>query len=176
MAEQDMVQEIIAEDEKQQKRFKKRYVIVPAVLVVLAAGIWFLLGTLWNYTAHSQMESRISKAHSFALVTQQWQERGNEIETGIYHVDANEGEFNKFVEYYFGGSEGDWFGLVLGDDGEIEYTMYSRNEIPEECLQTPPDFDEQNKLLRSHFFFKKKQVIAVWTPEDDWLQYNDSES
>ncbi|MBQ4465190.1 MAG: hypothetical protein II916_04430 [Oscillospiraceae bacterium] len=169
MADQARIRQLMEEEDKKLKRSRKWLVIIPVVLIVLLIGGWFLLGVLWNHTAQSQMESRVSKAHSFANVVHEWQDRGNDVESGIYHVDAGDGEFNKFVEYYFGDAEGEWFGLVLDDDGEIEYTMYSRKEIPEECLQTPPDFDEQNKLLRSHFFFKKKQVIAVWTPEDDWM-------
>ena len=169
MAEPTLEQAIMEAEQIEKKKAKKLAVILPVAMLIVAVAGWFLLGTMWNYTAHSQMETRISRAHTFANVVHEWTDRGKEIESGIWRVQVSEDPFEKFVMYYFGDAKGHWFGLALDEDGNIRYTLYSEKEIPEEYLTNPPDYEEQYALLTSHFFFKKKKTVAVWTPEDDWM-------
>ncbi|MCR5717925.1 MAG: hypothetical protein K6F80_02690 [Oscillospiraceae bacterium] len=157
------------------KRFRKRLLIAAIVLLVLLIGGWFLTGFMLKYTTHSRMERMISRAHSFANVVHEWTDRGNPIESGIWHIsgrddaltntDKKTDNFDKFAVYYLSGSGKEWFGLVLDEKGNVRYTLYSRSEIPEEYLQNPPDYDEQYKLLDSYFAFRRKKTIAVWDPQ-----------
>ena len=68
--------------------------------------------------------------------------------------------------YYFGDSEGYWIGIALDDAGAVEYTLFSQKSIPEECLDTPPDHDEQTKRLDSFFSFQRKKAIGIWYADD----------
>ena len=176
MAEQGTVQQTAKEipnayteeELKLKKRFRKRLLISVIILVVLAVGGWFMIGFMLKYTTYARMKTMVSRAHSFASVVQEWEDRGKEIESGIWRVDEKDGDFNKFVVYYFGDYKDEWFGLVLDDAGEIRYTMYSKVEIPEEYLQDPPDYEEQFALLDSFFAFKRRKAIAVWDPDNEW--------
>ena len=160
-------QQVAEAEEKERKHYRRMAVIIPIVTFLMAVAVWFAAGVIRIRHAEERMAARISRAHSFATIVHEWTDRGKEIESGIYRVNDTDGDFNKFLLYYFSDAKDDWFGLALDEDGNIRYTLYSEREIPEEYLQNPPDQDEQYAVLKSHFLFKSKKTVAVWEPESD---------
>ena len=57
---------------------------------MLAVGGWFMIGFMLKYTTYARMKTMVSRAHAFASVVQEWEDRGKEIESGIYRVQADQ--------------------------------------------------------------------------------------
>ncbi len=152
-----------------EKKYVRRYIRIRLILVtlsvVLAAVAWFLFTGPLGKPAEERMDLLCSRAHSFAMVAEQWESRGNELESGIWQVKDEEG-FPAYLLYYFEDSQNDWFGLALDADGEIAYTLYSTQEIPEDALQKPPVRDEQISLLSSHFQFNRRKAVGIWYADE----------
>ena len=151
---------------KEHENFKKRLRIAVIVILVAVVGIWLGIGLWLHSRTQRRMETMTGRAQTFAMLTQQWQNRGKELESGTYQVKEQSIPFEENLMYYFADRKGDWFGVVLDENGEIQYTMYSRSNIPEDYLQTPPDYDKQYKLLGSLFGFQRKKAVAVWEPAE----------
>ena len=153
--------------EKQERKFKKRYVIFPAVIFVVLIGVWLLHGFRLRGKTPERMQAMCNQAHTFAMICEQWEGRGHELESGVYRVEPkSEDGFIEYLDYYFGDAEGEWFALKLDASGQIEYTLYSQKEIPEDALNTPPVYEEQYKLLDSLFSFNRKKTVAAWYADD----------
>lgn len=156
------------------KRFKKRYVMIPAaVLLCMIFGCWWIIGEMIGYTTYSRMQSKCSNAHSFAKVCMAWEKEGNTLESAIWQIEPGNSAFEDYVLRWYDGSEGEWFGLVLDKNGEIEYALNSEVEIPREYLTHPPVYEEQMALLDSHFAFRRKKAVAVWYADDSKNTVND---
>ena len=174
MDENNELTEQLTEEQAPRKRFKKRYVIIPAViLLVILVGGWWLIGEMLGYTTYSRMQTKCSRAHVFAKVCTQWEEEGNELTSGIWKVEPGHSDFEDYVLQYDSDAEGEWYALVLDKDGGIEYTLNSESEIPKEYLTHAPDYEEQMALLDSHFAFRRKKAIGAWYTDDSKNTLND---
>ena len=145
---------------------KKRWFIVPAVLLLVCVLVWWMIGEMIGYTTYSRMQSKCANAHTFANVCMEWEKDGNTLQSGIWRVQPGESEFEAYVLHYYSDAKGGWYGLVLDREGKIEYALYSEVEIPSEYLAQPPDYETQMKLLDSHFASKRKKAVAVWYSDD----------
>lgn len=166
MADEKLLGAINEVYEKEHKKFLMRIRIAVIVLLLAIFGAWLGNGLYLHSKTEQRMQAMIGRAHTVAMLTAQWQERGRELESGTYQVKEKTTPFGENLVYYFSERKGDWFGLSFDEDGVLQYVLYSRKEIPEEYLDTPPDFDKQYKLLGSLFGFQRKKAIAVWAPEE----------
>lgn len=166
-------EQILSEETVPQKRFKKRFVIIPAAVLFVIVGCWWMIGEMLGYTTYSRMQTKCSRAHSFAKVCMQWQEEGNELTPGIWNIQRGHSDFEDYVLQYYSNSEGEWYALVLNQDGAIEYTLNSEVEIPQEYLTHAPDYEEQMALLDSHFAFRRKKAVGAWYTDDSKNTLND---
>ena len=162
---QSNAEKLLEQHENRVKKRVKFQLILAGILLVLAGVAWFLFTGPLGKPAEERMDLLCSRAHSFAMIAEQWESRGNELGSGVWQVKDEEG-FPSYLLYYFEDSKKHWFGLALDADGEIVYTLYSQNEIPEELLDTPPDRDEQIKRLSSHFQFNRRKAVGIWYADE----------
>ena len=167
MPEVQVSEKLQQQVEKQERKFKKRYVIFPVIILVVLIGVWLLHGFRLRGKTQERMQAMCNQAHTFAMICEQWADRGHELESGVYRVEAkSDDDFIRYLDYYFGDAEGEWFALKLDASGQIEYTLYSRKEITEDALNTPPVYEEEYKHLDSLFGFNRKKTVAAWYADD----------
>jgi hypothetical protein len=125
-----------------------------------------MIGEMIGYTTYSRMQTKCSNAHVFAKVCMEWEKEGNKLESGIWQIEPGNSAFEDYILRYDSNAQGEWFGLVLDRNGQIEYALNSEVEIPREYLTHPPVYEEQMPLLDSHFAFRRKKAVAVWYTDD----------
>ena len=158
--------QLLNEEAAPKKRFKKRFVIILAAVHLCIVGCWWLIGEMLGYTTYSRMQTKCSNAHVFAKVCMEWEKEGNKLESGIWQIEPGNSAFEDYILRYDSNAQGEWFGLVLDRNGQIEYALNSEVEIPREYLTHPPVYEEQMALLDSHFAFRRKKAVAVWYTDD----------
>lgn len=166
MPQQDLAAQLQALEEKQQKRLKRRRIL--ALILALLAVIGAFAGQWYGSASHAEerLDQLNSRAHTLRLVLEQWEWRGNTIESGVGQIQNDDDPLHQYLLYYFGGQEGEWYGIYCDDTGEIAYTLCSAKPLTEEELSTPPDRETMLKKYKNPFPWVRAGAVGVWYTDD----------
>ena len=164
----EQVQQLIGFDQREKQRLKKIIIKILIVLLILAVGCWWMIGYMMHYTTHSRRISLNYNAKMVYNVVLSWEDEQNPpLSTQITQF-CGEDDFSKYLEKFaYHGSEKCWYAIVYDSDGDLQYTLFSYKQIPEQYLTSPPTPEETTKLLDSHFDFRRKKAVGVWYADNE---------
>lgn len=161
MEEQALLQEEEAERLARKRKRRKILGIFGMILLILAFLGWWMTGEMIGYTAHSKYETLCARARDVYKATNAWEADGHTLTVYNGRMDGGE-EWNR---KYYTAAMG-YYAIMQDADGDVRYVLYSFRPIDERYLSTPPDPQEQQKLLKSHFRFRRDRAVGVYFPDE----------